>query len=590
MPARRGRGQGGKPGAAAPHAKNTKSKFPVAAPAVAQLPESLTIPIHSSTLPEILRTGLTQFDAIQPYWSGLEKLMPESAGTHSIFTNCWTGVSGELISDIQVSPESNFYGTLRIQGEEKPIFIKRIHLLDATRAMEGEYIWPRDGALPAPSELWKTALAKINDPLNEAYVDALFALCADRLVRSGISPHWCLCYGTFTARAKTYMYDITDDYHDLRSEPWWKRNQRQGLFTLVKSDDDDLEDDTKFFTSGISEIADADFQVIDADAPGGDEQCEVEEVEPALQAEVVNLKKPSMKIEKLETGDDSDSEEDEEIQHQVAFENFPVQVSLLECADGTIDELLDAEDENDVTMASTKEERWSAWLFQVIAALTAAQYYYGFVHNDLHANNIMWSGTGLTHIWYKVVKGKTSYMMRVPTFGRIMKIIDFGRSTYTLPEPAGFIMSDAFCVGNDAGHQYNCEPYYDQREKRVEPNPSFDLGRLAVSLLEALYPQRPEAVSPVKIMSREGAKLYTETVSPVYNLLWGWLQDDNGKNILRNADGTERYPDFDLYRALAAEVHHAVPKEMVEKEVFSRFRVSEKLSASAEDAIYVLNI
>jgi hypothetical protein len=50
------------------------------------------------------------------------------------------------------------------------------------------------------------------------------------------------------------------------------------------------------------------------------------------------------------------------------------------------------------------------------------------------------------------------------------------------------------------------------------------------------------------------------------------LQDDEGKNILRAPDGEERYPDFDLYKVLAANVHKAVPARQVEKPVFSKYR------------------
>jgi hypothetical protein len=77
-------------------------------------------------------------------------------------------------------------------------------------------------------------------------------------------------------------------------------------------------------------------------------------------------------------------------------------------------------------------------------------------------------------------------------------------------------------------------------------------------------------------MSKEGSKLYTETVSGIYNMLWEWLTDDNGKNVLRKPDGKERYPDFDLYRALAAEVHRAVPKKQIERPLFAGFKILSK--------------
>jgi serine/threonine protein kinase len=264
-------------------------------------------------------------------------------------------------------------------------------------------------------------------------------------------------------------------------------------------------------------------------------------------------------------------------------------VTLLERAHGTMDELLEEEDEDD-EMTKTKDARWGAWLFQVIAALTTAQYYYGFVHNDLHSNNIMWSTTDKPYLYYRVhKKSGAPYILRVPTYGKLMKIIDFGRATYHLPDPAGFFIPDAFFPGNDASTQYNCEPFYDAKEgARVEPNPSFDLSRLSVALLEFLYPDRPEAAKPIKIMSKEGNKLYSETVSRVYNMLWEWLIDDSGANILRLPSGKERYPDFDLYRAIAAEIHRAVPRHQIERPLYQEYKFTD--AVPSDEPVYDLHI
>jgi hypothetical protein len=92
-----------------------------------------------------------------------------------------------------------------------------------------------------------------------------------------------------------------------------------------------------------------------------------------------------------------------------------------------------------------------------------------------------------------------------------------------------------------------------------------------VSLIESLYPTRPDPVKPIKIMYKEGAKMYTETNSSLYNLLWGWLIDKKGKNVLRCPDGRERYPDFDLYKAIGSDVKSAVPSRQLDAAAFARF-------------------
>jgi hypothetical protein len=611
MPRRGGRGGGGRGGSGAVrggHPKHEVNHDRVAKPQTT-LPHDLLISPSENDVPKSIHANFPEFTNIQSFFSILERLSPEYAGSMFAHKKCWLGSS---ISNIERDTVDLFRARIELEnGQKHNVFVKRIHLLDPIRFMEGEYVTPHEGGLAAPSELWKTALAKINDQQNEAYVDALFSMCASALVETQRSPHWCRSFGTFSSRVSNYMFNITDDYESLRHRPWWRRNQRLGIFTLVKNEEQ-AKSHADFMTTGISNIDDDDFvEVCEDDAPAPktapsapsapsaptNELVSTSEPAEDTDSPIVNLATPKLRLKPISPSSNSgssftddevddcdddcedDYEDDEEILQYVEFEDFPVQVTLLERAEGTMDELLDEEDEDDATMLETKEARWSAWLFQVIAALTCAQHYYGFVHNDLHTNNIMWCTTTDPYLYYRIHKrGGGSYIMRIPTFGKLMKIIDFGRATYHLPDPAGFFIPDAFFPGNDAATQYNCEPFYDPKEgMRVEPNPSFDLSRLSVSLLESLYSERPDAVKPVKIMSKEGGKMYSETVSGVYNMLWEWLIDDSGHNILRLSSGKERYPDFDLYRAIAAEVHKAVPRHQIERGIYQSYKYTEKV-------------
>jgi hypothetical protein len=485
-----------------------------------------------------------------------------------------------------------------------PVFLKRVHVLDPLDCIEGECMWPADGSLPAPGELWMNALEKLNDPMNEAYVDAVFATLADRLVASNTSPHWLRCYGTFPARVARYAYNITEEYPSLRRKSFWTRHQAMGLFQLKKEVAKDLgsrrakEPLAVEFSESV-DLGEGDFELselpeLPTTSKVASEVSETSETGEAIEADVeaddvdsVQLNAPRVRIKRIEgspsnssslSSETEDSDEDA-MDYFAEFTDFPVQVTLLERAEGTMDELLDA--------AEIVEAHWIAWIFQVIAALAAAQHWFGFVHNDLHTNNVMWTRTDREYIHYRVNgKGGKKTLYRVPTYGYMMKIIDFGRASFHLPEPAGFFISDAFFPGNDAGQQYNCEPFFDPREgKKVEPNPSFDLCRLAVSLLEAIFPTRPVNATPIKIMSREGPKTYAETVSPLYNLLWEWLTDDEGKNVLREPNGQERYPDFDLYSAIAADVHRAVPWQQLEKPIFAGFKTE---TEATKEPIYDL--
>jgi hypothetical protein len=557
------------------------------------------IPVPTAdSVPTPILDALTDFRGFQTFFSIYERIAPE-VGTHSRINNCWLGLPATSYKSLERDETNPFSATLHLSnGKQAPIFIKRAHILDPLDCIEGECVWPVDGSMPAPSELWMNALEKINDPLNEAYVDALFATLADRMVVQGISPHWMRCYGTCIARVNKYRYDITEEYPSLRGKSFWDRHQKLGLFGLhveepatddvggngcaLLVDDTAEELDLGDFESVETTNTPARSVAVPVAEEGAHTIAVADDSIDGATASVV-LSEPAVRISKLEgvgsaassetSGGRSSSDENDFNDYYAEFTDFPVQVSLLERAEGTIDELIDKEGAlNDVS-----EQRWTAWMFQVIAGLAAAQHWFGFVHNDLHTNNILWSRTDIPYIYYKVHKSnvpagvKQTAVYRVPTYGYIMKIIDFGRASFTLPEPYGFFISDAFYPGNDAAFQYNCEPFYDQKAgKKVEPNPSFDLCRLAVGMLESLFPKRPANNTPIKIVGREGGKTYAETVSPLYNLMWEWLTDDEGKNVLREPDGKERYPDFDLYPAISIGVHSAVPAAQIEKPIFHK--------------------
>lgn len=67
---------------------------------------------------------------------------------------------------------------------------------------------------------------------------------------------------------------------------------------------------------------------------------------------------------------------------------------------------------------------WSAF-FQVFAALCILRNRYGVVHNDLHSSNVRVRKVGLdTYLYYKASDGT---LLKVPTFGYVLVLIDFGR-------------------------------------------------------------------------------------------------------------------------------------------------------------------
>jgi hypothetical protein len=373
------------------------------------------------------------------------------------------------------------------------------------------------------------------------------------------------------------------------------------------SDDDDVVSETDgsivSVTESVSDTeSDAESQSIGDKTPSatpsmGDSDIEEADIEVSGSAEIV---RPRLRLARVQgsagnagTGTSSSGssgsggsgggsggsdESEDDVEYRALLKNYPVQFTVLERCDGTLDDLMEDEIADDATadMQETKEQRWTAWIFQVIAGLAAAQQTYDLVHNDLHTNNVMWCGTGETHLYYHVTGspgGDRFY--RVPTYGRIMKIIDFGRATFRASAATGdnrIWFPDAYAPGADAAGQYNCGQYFEQGKPKVQPNKSFDLCRLAVAMLETLWPSvkdgGPEVAQPRKVLTREPGRVQAETVSPLWNLLWLWLTDNQGRNVLRSPDGSERYPDFNLYCAIASDVHNAVPAQQLTLPLF----------------------
>ena len=134
--------------------------------------------------------------------------------------------------------------------------------------------------------------------------------------------------------------------------------------------------------------------------------------------------------------------------------------------------------------------------------------------------------------------------------------------------------SDDFKEGNDAAEQFSFGPLRtNEEEEEIYPNPSFDLCRLAVSLFEALFPMKPEKKPGGTILSSEPGLVVHETKSNLYNLLWSWMVDDDGRNVLMEPSGRERYPSFDLYKVITQKVHNAVPRVQILRPIFDRFKV-----------------
>jgi hypothetical protein len=322
----------------------------------------------------------------------------------------------------------------------------------------------------------------------------------------------------------------------------------------VDEDDVDLEDDEDQEDGDEDQDDDEDQEDDDVD---GDDQEEDDDVDGDGEDKEDG---ESSSGGSSDFSSDGSYASDNGIDFYAIFHEFPVQMTFMEACDGTLDSLIFNETYDEV--------RWRAYLFQVIFATAILQKHYDFTHNDLHTSNILYCKTDITELYYKI----GDKVFCVPTFGKIMKIIDYGRAIYKYNGIQH--ISDAFHENNDAGDQYNFGFYYNSRKPRVIPNPSFDLARLSASLIEDLFPSPPQKKANGRLLCSEpGRKAVYETKSEVYNLLYTWVVDKFGKYILRTPSGAERFPGFELYKVIARRIKSAVPAKQFDKPMFNIFEV-----------------
>ena len=233
--------------------------------------------------------------------------------------------------------------------------------------------------------------------------------------------------------------------------------------------------------------------------------------------------------------------------------NFPTNIICLEKCENTLDSYMN---HNEI-----KETEWAAILFQVIFTLLTYQKLFHFTHNDLHTNNIMYVNTEKEYLYYHY---KKEYF-KVPTHGKIWKIIDFGRAIYTINNEV--LYSDSFEKGEDAYSQYNFDKFRNKDKKEIVPNYSFDLCRLGCSLYEYFFEETDMNSDNIHI---------ADQLSKIKYLVKEWCNDDENRNVLFKANGEERYPDFKLYKMIARTVNNHTPEAQLSHSLFKKFSTSKK--------------
>ena len=487
---------------------------------------------------------------------------------------------------------------------ETKVFVKFSPLLDPIKYLVGKYDHTDVNIFNLPKiDNNNSCHAKVQNHYNSAYTDSFFSYLTSKLLNDTGFVHGLDFYGSYLANLKDYKVNIFDDMEYLAESPFFNTH-KNSLFTIDEAFYDmvcesDSRDRKKRLQFG-KEIDDSnvDIELLGVNDTSTNKQITLNDVSSIKEIDSIVSSNSDSKMSchshttcssrssnttdgdgdgDGDGSDDNSSEEDsedcsetitssmiddEEEQIFTHIEDFPVDMICLEACKETLDAYMMDKD--------IDPDEWVAILMQINMQLITYQKVFDFTHNDLHTNNVMCVETDKPYIYYCF----NSTYYKVPSFGRIWKIIDFGRSIYKFNGKT--ICSDSFAPGEDAATQYNCEPFFNADKARLEPNHSFDLCRLGCSLFD-YFLDDPEDI------------LTYDELDDVQQLVVDWCTDDKGKNILYKKNGEERYPEFKLYKMIARNVHNHTPVAQLERKQFSCFKISRK-KLKKNHMKYLINI
>ena len=491
--------------------------------------------------------------------------------------------------------------------KDKDVFFKLAPLLDPYKYLIGKYdVTNKDlFKLPDINSDESIVNSKILDYNNSAYVDGFFIYLSSNLNQFNNFLHGLDYYGSFLSIKNNYKLNVFDDLEYLTNSDFFNKNKNI-LFEVNNYDHIFQEENKKkkpikieYNSSAKSDLSIKSFdeeifeEIFENSELNSDNLKELNSCEliDMSSSNILENNSKSTTIKSSSTcssrtshtsSENSDDKDFEEIESQENTENnkeedneewediddddtndtdfeetieatipqFPVQVIGMEYCENTLDDLILSDELKD-------EKEWFSAFMQIIMILITYQKTFAFTHNDLHTNNVMYNSTDKKFLYY--CYKKQNY--KVPTFGRIFKIIDFGRSIYKFD--GKIFCSDSFQNGGDAATQYNTEPYFNDKKPRLEPNYSFDLCRLACSIFDYLVDDLDEIKD-------------TEKCDPVKKLIVEWCLDDKGINLLYKNNGVDRYPEFKLYKMIARCVHNHTPQAQLERPEFKSFEYTKK--------------
>jgi hypothetical protein len=484
---------------------------------------------------------------------------------------------------------AKLFNTLTNKIEEKDIYIKYSPILRCDGYLTGKYHKytnynaTSQSILQTPAPFTETDSSplhqiKTNMNNNEAYTSSFFCYLSSKLLHEYNFLNGLDCYGIYTCNQNDFRYDISDDLDELIDNSFFMKNKGT-MFTVDEEfekcipkkhtieiiNDEDVDDETKSHDSDTSNSVNTE--------EGEQVQFESEEEDEDTENNSENQDEDPEGAECEENyGSTSECFSLNDEENIFAYvKGFPVSMTLQEKGYKCLDEyMMDEEDfmdqmEEQLGDNFTDEKfneldaelkiKWKSIFAQIIFTLIGYNKAFNCVHNDLHAGNVVYIKTQEKYIYYKF---ENKYF-KVPTFGKIWKIIDFDRATYYFK--GKLICSGAFSRNENGFTQYNTEPYYNPKKRRVDYNPSFDLCRLACSIFDDFIDDEDTPFGD----------LDTSTFDDIEKIIYDWTMDDKGKNVMYKSNGLPRYDDFKLYKMIARKVHNCVPSEQIHKPLFNEY-------------------
>ena len=254
----------------------------------------------------------------------------------------------------------------------------------------------------------------------------------------------------------------------------------------------------------------------------------------------------------ISSDDESESESDsddsyyDDNEYISLLKKIPCQNFFIEKLEGTLEDLLD-------TVENTNTDLILSCIFKLSFALNYLQKNYKFTHNDLHVNNVMFTKTEKTYLYYKF----NNIYFKVPTHGYIFKIIDFGRSIFDFHNKTFF--NDTFSKYGEAEGQYtypiNNLLFKDNNNEKIKPSYHFDMCRLATTIID--------------VCDIDFDKDYKEK-QPFVDFIINLTMDINGSSLSKLKD------DFNMYVSISKYANNALPRDIIQNFIFKNMRIKKK--------------